>query len=112
MDKIGGILHKLRDKKPVGPSEEKENKKNEKTIKKESTGTFIEKLNAEWLRKELPEMDIDIFVWRTVNVRFLRAVFHRALGGKFWLKMLYILEEKYPEYFGNNGQYPLIVVHK
>ena len=112
MDKIGGLLHKLLEKKSIQQSEIIENNKNEKTIKKESTGTFVEKLTVEWLRKEFPDMNIDIFVWRTVSVRFLRAVFHRALGGKFWLKMLYVLEEKHPEYFGKNGQYPLIVIHK
>lgn len=112
MDKIGGLFQKLRGKKSVQQSEKIEKNKNEKTIKKESTGTFVEKLTAEWLRKEFPDMNIDILVWRTVSVRFLRAVFHRALGGKFWLKMLYVLEEKYPEYFGKNGQYPLIVIHK
>ncbi|MBE0684497.1 MAG: class I SAM-dependent methyltransferase, partial [Anaerolineaceae bacterium] len=112
MDRIGGLFHKLRGKKNVHQSEKIENNKNEKTIKKESTGTFVEKLTTEWLRKEFPDMNIDILVWRTVSVRFLRAVFHRALGGKFLLKMLYVLEEKYPEYFGKNGQYPLIVIHK
>jgi len=112
MDKIDGLLHKLPGKKSVLQSGKKENNKNEKKIKKESTGTFIEKLTAEWLRKEFSDMNIDILVWRTVSVRFLRAVFHRALGGKFWLKILYLLEEKYPEYFGKNGQYPLIVIHK
>ncbi|MBW6474091.1 MAG: class I SAM-dependent methyltransferase [Anaerolineaceae bacterium] len=76
------------------------------------TGTFIEKLTADRLYKELPELKFDIYVWRSISVPFLRAVFHRALGGKFWLKMLYALEENYPEYFGKNGQYPLIVVHK
>lgn len=112
MEKIGGLFHNLRGKKSVLQSEKIENKNNEKMIKKESTGTFVEKLTAEWLRKEFPDMDIDILVWRTISVRFLRAVFHRALSGKFWLKMLYVLEEKYPEYFGKNGQYPLIVIHK
>jgi ubiquinone/menaquinone biosynthesis C-methylase UbiE len=112
MNKIGGLFHKLRGKKSGLQSEKIENNKNEKTIKKESTGTFIEKITAEWLRKEFPDMNIDILVWRTVSVRFLREVFHRAFGGKFWLKMLYALEEKYPEYFGKNGQYPLIVIHK
>ena len=112
MSKIGGLFHKLRGKKSGLQSEKIENNKNEKTIKKESTGTFIEKITAEWLRKEFPDMNIEILVWRTVSVRFLREVFHRAFGGKFWLKMLYALEEKFPEYFGKNGQYPLIVIHK
>lgn len=113
MERIGNFVLKLRGKKS-------ENKVavtgmkvvDNKNAKKEQTGTYIEKLTAQWLRKELSYMDIDILVWRSVNVRFLRAVFHNALGGKFWLKILYAFEEKFPKYFGENGQYPLIVIHK
>jgi len=83
-----------------------------KNLPRKQTGTFVEKLNAQWLRNELKEMDIEILVWRSVSVKFLRAVFHQALGGKFWLRILFLLEEKYPRYFGENGQYPLIVIRK
>jgi hypothetical protein len=33
-------------------------------------------------------------------------------GGRFWLKMLYRLEEWFPHFFGEKGQYPLIVIKK
>ncbi|OJX45943.1 MAG: hypothetical protein BGO78_03380 [Chloroflexi bacterium 44-23] len=79
---------------------------------KKVTGTFIEKLDAQWLRRELAENDIQILVWRSVSVRFLRAVIHSVLAGKLLLALLYMLEEKYPSYFGVNGQYPLVVFHK
>ncbi len=79
---------------------------------KKPTGTFIEKLDAEWLRRELKENDIQILVWRSVSVRFLRAVIHKRLAGKLLLSILYWLEDKYPSYFGVNGQYPLIVFSK
>lgn len=76
-------------------------------------GTYIQKLDADTLRARLsPHMRIDIWVWRSVNVRWLRAVIHSALGGKLWLRLLYALEERYPRYFGEKGQYPLIVLHK
>jgi SAM-dependent methyltransferase len=76
------------------------------------TGTFVEKLNEQWLIKELPEIPFSIFVWRSVSVRFMRAVIHAMLAGKLWLKILYWLEEKNPRFYGINGQYPLIVIHK
>ncbi len=79
---------------------------------KKPTGTFIEKLNAKWIRRELAENNIQIFVWRSVSVRFLRAVIHKRLAGKLLLSILYWLEEKYPTYFGVNGQYPMIVFNK
>lgn len=112
MEKIGKWIQKNKENRTADQKPEIAINSPEKIEKVENTGTFVEKLTAEWIWKELSDMNIEILVWRTVNVRFLRAVFHRALGGKFWLKMLYDLEEKYPGYFGKNGQYPLIVVHK
>lgn len=76
------------------------------------TGTFVEKLDAAWLRRELAGKDFEILVWRSISVGFSRAVFHRVLGGKLWLKLLYRLEERYPHYFGEQGQYPLVVLRK
>lgn len=77
------------------------------------TGTFVRKLNAEGLRRELGgEMDLEILVWRSVSVRWLRAVIHRVLGGKLWLRLLYALEERWPHWFGEKGQYPLVVIRK
>ncbi len=76
------------------------------------TGTFVEKLDAAWLRRELAELQPQIWVWRSVSVRFLRAVIHGILAGRLWLRWLYALEERYPHYFGEKGQYPLIVIHK
>lgn len=76
------------------------------------TGTFVEKLDSAWLKRELPDLDLKILVWRSVSVRFLRAVIHHVIGGKICLRMLYWLEERYPKYFGENGQYPLIILRK
>ena len=85
------------------------------TSKKESppTGTYIQKLDADWLKKALSrKMEIEILIWRSINVRFLRAVFHDITGGRFWLRLLFRLEEMFPNYFGEKGQYPLIVIRK
>lgn len=112
MDRLSGIIQKILGKKPIVTQEKNQDNKNEKITKNETTGTFIEKLNAEWLRKELSEMEIKILVWRSVSVRFLRSVIHSWLGGKIWLKLLFALEEKNPEYYGENGQYPLVVILK
>ncbi len=57
-------------------------------------------------------MPVEILVWRSVSVRFLRTLIHPWLGGRFWLRLLYRLEERFPHYFGENGQYPLIVIRK
>lgn len=80
---------------------------------KEPTGTFIKKFNPEWMKTEIaPLARYEIFCWRSVNVRFLRAIVHSISGGKIYLKLLYLLEEWFPRFFGEKGQYPLIVLHK
>lgn len=76
-------------------------------------GTFVQKYNAAWLKKELDgKVPVEILVWRSASVRFLRSFIHARLGGRQLLRWLYQLEEKYPHYFGENGQYPLIVIKK
>jgi ubiquinone/menaquinone biosynthesis C-methylase UbiE len=81
--------------------------------RKEPTGTFIKKFSPEWLQTEIaPIAKYETFCWRSVNVRYLRAVIHTRLAGKFFLKLLFQLEEWFPRFFGEKGQYPLIVLHK
>jgi hypothetical protein len=76
------------------------------------TGTYIHKQDAAWLRRELPGIPLEIRCWRSVSVRFLRAVIHPALAGRLWLWLLFQLEEAFPHYFGENGQYPLVIMRK
>ncbi len=81
--------------------------------KKGPKGTFTNKHDAAWVKAELgARMPVDVLVWRSVTVRFLRALIHPGLGGKLWLRLLYRLEERFPHYFGENGKYPLIVIRK
>jgi SAM-dependent methyltransferase len=76
-------------------------------------GTFVSKNNPAALRKEAgSRMPLRILVWRSVSVRFLRAFVHPRLAGAAFLRLLFWLEERFPEYFGVNGQYPLIVIRK
>ena len=83
------------------------------SLPKEPTGTFINKLDAAWLRGLLDgKMQFEIYPWRSVSVRWLRALVHSASGGRLWLRLLFALEERYPRWFGENGQYPLVVIYK
>jgi SAM-dependent methyltransferase len=76
-------------------------------------GTFVNKLSPTNLRQLLGEdFPIKITVWRSVSVRFLRAMIQPALLGKFMLKVLYMKEEWFPGFFGEKGQYPLITFNK
>lgn len=76
-------------------------------------GTFTSRHDAAWVKREVGgRMPVEIWVWRSVSVRFLRALVHPWLGGRLWLRLLFGLEERYPHWFGENGQYPLIVIKK
>lgn len=76
-------------------------------------GTYVLKTSAKWfhsvMRDQLP---YEILVWRSVSVKFLRSVIQPEWGGRMWLKVLYRLEEWFPRFFGEKGQYPLIVIKK
>jgi hypothetical protein len=76
-------------------------------------GTYVIKHDAEWLKNEIGSiMQLDIFVWRSVSVRFLRGYIFPHMGGKWLLSKLYDLEERFPRFLGEHGQYPLIVIRK
>ncbi len=76
-------------------------------------GTHTRKHDFSWLEKKVAShIPLEIYVWRTVSVRFLRALIHPMLGGSFLLKLLYALEERYPHFFGKYGKYPLIIIHR
>ena len=103
-------------KQEIEPAAEKPVVQKEPEIEEKKNGpagTFVQKLTAEWLTQALTcKMPFDILVWRSVNVAFLRAVIYPEWGGKFWLKVIYGLEEILPRWLGRIGQYPLVVVSK
>jgi SAM-dependent methyltransferase len=75
--------------------------------------TFTRKTSAAWLKREIgSRMPLEIRVWRTFSVKFLRAFIHERRGGRFWLRLLYWLEERFPQFLGENGQYPMVIIRK
>lgn len=108
-EKLGGAAARLRGRK----AEQKTETSPAGAAKPAPTGTHVQKIDAAWVRQQLKNLDsVKIYIWRSVSVRFLRAVIHPWLGGRFWLKLLFWLEERNPEWFGEKGQYPLIVIRK
>jgi hypothetical protein len=77
------------------------------------TGPYFHAHPLRWFEMNIkPAMPYSIYVWRSVSVAFLRGYIHAALGGKSLLKVIYRLEERFPQLLGKWGQYPLFVVHK
>jgi SAM-dependent methyltransferase len=76
-------------------------------------GTFTSRHDVAWMKNEVGgRIPLEILVWRSASVRFMRAVIFSWLGGRYWLRLLFRLEERSPHYYGENGQYPLIVIRK
>ncbi len=107
MDRLDGIVKRLTGhRQPVVKAAEAQ-------PKAKPTGTFTQYITPEWLRQQLAgRVNFKIWVWRSASVRFLRAVIRPWLCGKLWLRLLYNLEERNPGYYGENGQYPMIVIRK
>jgi len=79
----------------------------------EPTGTFVHKSNAGWLREQLKDVTpIDIYCWRSVSTKFTRTYIREKAGGKLILRLVYWLEELFPRFFGENGQYPIVTIEK
>ena len=112
MERLGALQDRSGRSREAQAKEMPNGKKESQAQHSEPTGTYIHKQDAVWLRQQLHGMDVEICCWRSVNVRFLRAVIHSSTGGRFWLRLLYWLEERFPHFFGEKGQYPLVVIRK
>lgn len=76
-------------------------------------GTFVEKLTPVWLKSELSgAINIRIYSWRSLSTVFMRWLIHPKAGGRWILRLVFWLEERFPRFFGENGQYPLITFCK
>jgi len=79
----------------------------------DQAGTFVEKLTPRWLNQELKDtVDYKIYPWRSLSPRFMRWFVKPKFGGKFFLRVIFWKEEKFPGFFGKHGQYPMIVIRK
>ncbi len=88
-------------------------KKKDWSSEGDQAGTFVEKMTPRWLRSELDgALMFEIFPWRSLSPRFMRWFVRPQFGGKMYLRFVYRLEETFPKFFGEHGQYPLIVIRK
>lgn len=109
-EKTGHFIARLRGK------ETKHTKKDTKQTSGKATGTFVKKMDAEWIRNELStlgggKVEFEIRCWRSVSVRWLRALIHPPYG-KAVLRRLFAKEEADSNYYGEYGQYPMIIMKK
>jgi SAM-dependent methyltransferase/uncharacterized protein YbaR (Trm112 family) len=55
---------------------------------------------------------VDIVVWRSMNIWFMRTYIHPRRFGKLLLAIIYRLEEFFPRFMGRQGPYPMFVLRK
>ena len=88
-------------------------RKKDWAAEEDQAGTFVEKMTPSWLKRELQGgVRFRIYPWRSLSPRFMRWFVRPGLGGRQLLRLVFALEEKFPRFFGENGQYPMIVVSK
>ncbi len=113
--RVAGALRRLTGKQaPLMPTDVPADQTESKSEpEKAPVGTFVLKTSAKWFHSVMKGvLPYEIRVWRSVSVKFLRSVIQPEWAGRFWLKILYRLEEWFPHFFGENGQYPLIIISK
>ncbi len=77
------------------------------------SGTFVRKMDARWLEKELKDLfPIEIYSWRSLSTRFLRWFIKPKFGGELFLKIIFWKEDAFTHFFGKYGQYPMVVFQK
>ncbi|MEA3351517.1 MAG: class I SAM-dependent methyltransferase [Chloroflexota bacterium] len=108
-NRLIGVLRRIFGwEKPEHPAKPKN-----QTQKKQKKSTFVRKYGADWLKGQLsPLMPFEIFVWRSISVKHLRTFAHQKVGGRALLRLLFWLEDRFPHFFGEKGQYPLVVIYK
>lgn len=83
------------------------------SLEEDPRGTFVRKMTPAWLRRELAgSVEIQIYSWRSLSPRFMRWFIRPQLGGGALLRLVFWLEDRFPRFFGENGQYPVIVIRK
>ena len=88
-------------------------KKKDWSAEEDQAGTFVEKMTPRWLKQELQGvLNVEILPWRSLSPRFMRWFVRPQFGGKACLRLVFWLEERFPRFFGENGQYPLLVIRK
>jgi SAM-dependent methyltransferase len=76
-------------------------------------GTFVQKMTPDRLRRELQGvLPYEIHAWRSLSPRFMQWFIKPGWAGEALLRLIFGLEERFPRFFGEKGQYPMIVIGK
>ncbi len=87
---------------------------NKKSAEIASSELYFHTHNYKWFKQkaEKSNISIDISIWRSVNLLFLKTYIHGWLFGKQILDLIYRLEESFPKLAAKIGQYPILIIQK
>ncbi len=111
--RLRSLLGRLRSRQETTERRKNEGPASQSDRAQKPKSTFVRKHDADAFKQEVgARVPVEIRVWRSVNVRFMRAFIHDRLAGRALLRFLFWLEERLPRLMGEHGAYPLIVLRK
>jgi len=81
-------------------------------VKRPEQGIYFFSHPNKWWNQFSDEAEVKYYPWRSFGSHYQKKLIPNNPMGKSLLKKLFALEEKYPKFFVNNFQYPMIVLTK
>jgi ubiquinone/menaquinone biosynthesis C-methylase UbiE/uncharacterized protein YbaR (Trm112 family) len=66
----------------------------------------------QYFKKNNWTFDLEIAVWSSLSIQFMRTYIHKLFLGELILRGIFWLEDRFPRFFRQWGQYPLLVIRK
>jgi ubiquinone/menaquinone biosynthesis C-methylase UbiE len=100
---VGNLLRALKLRPPLPPADQQ----------KKHGKLYFHAHSYRWFEEQIkPLLGYQLYSWRSVTVKFTRRSIKARLGGKVFMNVLYLLEGRFPRWFGKNGAYPMFVIKK
>jgi ubiquinone/menaquinone biosynthesis C-methylase UbiE len=78
----------------------------------ESDNLYFQRYPIEWWKRFNDVAKVQIFPWRSLSSDYQKILIPDNKFGKKMFAILYNLEERFPKFFINHFQYPMIVLNK
>lgn len=76
------------------------------------TSLYFYAHDLEWWNQFEKLANVEIFPWRSFDSDYQKRIFPNNILAKYLLRILFLLEDKFPNFFAKNFQYPMIVLSK
>ena len=80
--------------------------------KKKYSGLYVYSYHIRWWQRFADQAEVKLLPWRSFSSRDQKLLFPNNVLGKWMLASLFALEDKFPRFFVNHAQYPMIVLTK